>query len=315
MPNERIDAWVAGLEAFKANQGPARGTIAGALVILERLKNDFDLRIERHLAPKGTQVRGTSGTAIKKILARYGENRPYISEGGRTNRGLRANMETLLSALNEMHLEEMPRERRVAVLESFQARLVEEVRAFHNRQRLRLEFDSQKTTFQLVADLLASARASGKDGPLAQYLVGAKLQVRFPDVQVENHRATTADAQLGRIGDFSVGDTAFHVTVAPMPSVFDKCRRNLEEGLYAYLLVPHHKLEGARQIVPDELQGRVTVVAVESFVAQNIDEIGRFRAQERRNDFARLLRTYNERVGAIEHDKSLLIEIPRNLAT
>jgi hypothetical protein len=70
--SRRIDlfqSWLASLPPVKANGGPARGTIAGALVVLERLKNSFDLQLDRHLSPKGTQIKGASGQAVKRILS------------------------------------------------------------------------------------------------------------------------------------------------------------------------------------------------------------------------------------------------------
>ena len=81
-----------------------------------------------------------------------------------------------------------------------------------------------------VGQILAMARETGKYGPVAQYLVGAKLQLRFPEVVVRNESYSAPDQQTGQPGDFVVGDTAFHVTVAPTTGHFEKCVRNLREG-------------------------------------------------------------------------------------
>lgn len=308
-----FSSWLETLPFLKANQGPARGTIAGALVVLQRLKTDFSVDINRHVAPKATQVKGASGAAIKSILAEFGETRAYLSEGGRTNRGLRDDMEKMLTALSTMKLGALPERERLKTIAAMQQLLVLKVQAYHNRQRLKFAFEATKSTHQLIDDLLTAAREAGKEGPAAQHLVGAKLQLRYPQLEIENNRVTTADQQLGRAGDFLVGDTAFHVTVAPMPAVLDKCRRNLADGRRAYLLVPTHKLEAARQMATDGLAGRMSILALEAFVSQNIDEIGVFSAEARTADFARLIAIYNERVNAIENDKSLMIEVPRAL--
>jgi hypothetical protein len=66
--------------------------MAGALVVLEQLKENYDLNIDAHTAPGGSQVRGVSGAAVKRILETHDETRPFSSEGGRTNRGLRGDM-------------------------------------------------------------------------------------------------------------------------------------------------------------------------------------------------------------------------------
>jgi hypothetical protein len=54
-------------------------------------------------------------------------------------------------------------------------------------------------------------------------------------------------------------------------------------------------------------------VAIESFVAQNIDELARFSLSEFRKKFRELLEEYNRRVDSVEFDKSLMIDIPATL--
>jgi hypothetical protein len=301
--------WLAALPFVRANKGPARGTIAGALVVLERLKENYDLRLGTHLAPKGAQVKGTSGAVVKSILASLGEHRRYLSEGGRTNRGLRDAISQLLLALQQTGLGDASRSERVTLLVEMQRMLVAQVAAYHNQQRLKFIYGQTRTTYHLIHDLLTAAREAGKEGAVAQHLVGAKLQLRYPNTAIENNCVTTADTQLRRAGDFLVGKTAFHVTVAPMAGVVDKCRRNLADGLRAYLLVPQRVLEAARQMA-DGMEA--TIQSVESFVGQNVDEVGAF-DDNARTAFARLLMLYNQRVDAVEMDKSLLIELPRNL--
>ena len=140
-----------------------------------------------------------------------------------------------------------------------------------------------------------------------------KLQLRFPDIQISNESYSTADDQLGRPGDFHLGDTAFHVTVAPMPAVYEKCKSNLHEGLRVYLLVPDRSLTGARQNSTLLLDGKVAVESIESFVSQNIEEISTFSKKRLPEGVRRLLEEYNRRVDEIEVDKSMLIEVPKNL--
>lgn len=119
--------------------------------------------------------------------------------------------------------------------------------------------------------------------------------------------------QLGEPGDFYIEDTVFHVTVAPMMPVYDKCKANVDQGLRVYLLVPDRSVIGARQNVEGVVPGRVGVEAIESFVAQNIDELGSFSNTGLRQELLKLFEMYNRRVDIVEIDKSMLIEIPRNL--
>jgi hypothetical protein len=305
-------AWYAGLRQYGGGF-PARGTIAGALVVLEQLKANDDLSIETYTARGGAQIVGASGAAVASILARFGETRPFLSEGGRTNRGLRGDIAAMLAALRTAGLDALDPAERAAVIEGLQRYLVERVRDYHNRQRLRISYAPAKTTWQFVRDLLTAARDAGKEGQVAQYLVGAKLALRFPRERIDNFSYSTADQQLGRPGDFALGGTAFHVTVSPLTAVYERCRRNLAAGYGVYLLVPEHSVVGAKQNAEATAPGRIAVEAIESFVAQNLDELATFGQDERAAQLRLLIETYNRRVDAVERDKSLLIELPPNL--
>jgi len=292
---------------------PAKGTISGALVVLEHLQGDFDLSIDSHTAKGGSQVRGAGGAAVRRILAAFSETREFVSEGGRTNRGLRGDIKTLLQIIESLDLEQLNTEDRNEVLQRFQAFLVDRVRDFHSQQRLEVVYNPALTTWQMVSDLLDSAKEAEKEGPVAQYLVGAKLQRRFPNMQISNESYSTADVQLGRQGDFLVNHTVFHVTVAPTQALFIKCQRNLRDGYKVYLLVRDNRVVGAKQLAEQIEPGRITVESVESFVSQNIDELSTFSHADQMREFRYLLDTYNQRVDAIELNKSMLIEIPPNL--
>jgi len=309
---KEIEVWYANLRRYSGGF-PARGSISGALVVLERLKRDFDLSIDAHTAAGGSQIRGASGEAVRSILVRFGESRRFVSEGGRTNRGLRGDVANMLGSLTSAGLDELTASERNWILSDLQGFLVEKVREFHGRQRLKVTYDPSKSSRQAVGDLLASAREVGKGGQVAQYLVGAKLQLRFPNDLIGNESYSTADEQLGRPGDFLVGDTAFHVTVAPMSGVYDRCKQNLNDGYRTFLLVPENSTIGARQNAEATAPGQIAVESIESFVGQNVEELSDFSKDKISNGFRRLLETYNERVDAAEADKSVLVEIPPNL--
>ena len=307
-------AFVLWYESLQLYSGfPAKGTIAGALVVLDHLQSDFDLNIDAHTAKGGSQVRGASGAAVKGILESFGETRPFVREGGRTNRGLRGDINAMLKAIESVDLAAVPLRRRNTILRSLQQFLVERVREFHNLQRLEIIYDPAKSTWQSIHDLLRRAAEGGKDGPVAQYLVGAKLQLRFPDLEISNESYSTADMQRGRPGDFRVGDTVFHVTVSPMTAVYEKCKRNLDQGLKVYLLVPERLVAGTKQNAELQAAGRIVAQSLEGFVSQNIDELSRFSNSEVKKAFRQLLELYNTRVNATETNKSMMIEIPSNL--
>jgi len=313
---EAFNGWYGSLPVYKTVGGPSRGTIAAALVILEHLKEKFDLNLDSHRADTGkSQLKGVSGGALKKILTEHGENRRFLSEGGRTNRGAAGAIGTMLDALRNSGLHKSAASTREKVLYDLQEYLVDRVREYHGRQRLEISYDPALTAWWSVRGLLALARENGKEGPVAQYLVGAKLQLRFPKTKIGNESYSTADDQLDRPGDFSFGDTSFHVTVAPMPGIYEKCQRNIDNGLRVFLLVPDKSLVGARQNAEATVAGKIAVESIESFVSQNLEELSSFSRDKLKDGFRCLLKMYNKRVDAIETDKSLLIKIPKNLLT
>lgn len=292
-----------------------KGTVAGALVVPDRLKHSYDLSLARHLTSGGAQIKNASGENIKRILGKFGETRHFVAEGGRTNRGLPQAIDEMLKALAALKLEQCSEGERNAILEELQAFLVEKVKEFHSKERLKIAYDPSMSTWQFIADLLEAARIDDKGGPVAQHLVGAKLQLRFPDEPIGRESYSTADKQLGRPGDFTLGTTAFHVTMAPMPAVYDKCERNISDGLRPYLLVPNNRLVGVRQNIEvlSLGKGRITAESIESFVSHNINELSGFSGDKLAQELCNLLEKYNSRIDEIEADKSLMVEIPQNL--
>ena len=311
-PKEFID-WYNALKVVKANNGPANGSIATALVVLNRLQEDYNLNFSAHVADGGMQIKGASGAAVAAILKKFGEERPFAKEGGRTNRGGPSEVKSLLVMLEGLKLDNLTEKVRNEKIKGMQAFLVERVQDFHNRQKIKLTFNPAFSTWHIVHSLLLEAVAEGKAGYIAQHLVGAKLQLRFPNIQVSNESGSTADMQTQRPGDFLIGHTAFHVTVAPMQPVFDKCKHNISQGLKPFLLVPDSKLIGARQIAEQICEQQIEVESIESFVSQNINEISFFNKDNLTASFKQLIFIYNNRVDAIETDKSLMIELPSNL--
>ncbi len=56
-PKEFIE-WFDSLKVVKANNGPANGSIATALVVLNRLTVDYNLDFSNHVAEGGMQIKG-----------------------------------------------------------------------------------------------------------------------------------------------------------------------------------------------------------------------------------------------------------------
>lgn len=177
---------------------------------------------------------------------------------------------------------------------------------------MKIVYDRTETTCHFVRSILASARTAGKPETVANCLVGAKLQLRFPDLAIDN-KSADAGSRDQQFGEFQIGETVFHVTAAPGLRLYEECRTNINAGLKVYLLVSEASVVGARQNAEDISADKITVNSIENFVSQNIDEISKFDPQEQRSQLAALLALYNQRVDAVESDKSLMIEIPSTL--
>jgi hypothetical protein len=308
-----FESWYKSLRIVKANKGPSTGTIASTLILLERLKRDYDLCVDNHISSGGIQIKGVSGTALASILHKFGETRHFAKEGGRTNRGVLGDVRPLFDKLVELNLDELPKHERNDILESFQSFLVERIKILCKPRKIKLKFDPKLSTWHLMQTLVLEATKEGKAGHVSQHIVGAKLQLRFPSLEIVNESVSTADQPTDRAGDFLVGDTVFHVTMAPMQAVFEKCQHNIAEGYKAFLIVPDSKLAAARQMAEQFCNGYLAVESLESFISQNLEEISTFTGSRLKTSLAQLIELYNERVDAVEIDKSLMIELPASL--
>lgn len=314
---KEAEAWYDALPRYHGY--PSRGTLAAGLVVIDQLKEDYNLDIKAHLAHGGAQIKGLSKGNVNRIMAEHNETRPLTEEVGRTNRGNPIAVEGLLNALGRAQLEELEDAERNQTLSIVQGFIVEKIAEFHNRKRISFVYDENMSLQHTVGEIMKSAYESGKADAVAQYLVGAKLRLRYQtetSVDVSNDLFTAGDVQTGRQGDFEIGDTVFHVSIKPSEGHFAKCKRNLERGKRVYMIVSGDVLNGVRvsaDMLLGDLANKVSIVSIESFVAQNIDELAVFSKEDAKYTFHELLNIYNQRVDEIESDKSKLIDIPSNL--
>lgn len=289
--------------------------MTSGMAVAELLRDQYPLTGASIKSEKNSQVKGLSGALVKKVLARFEETRKFTSEGGRTSRGtivLATEFAEILSlALQPYRPDENDRAR---VADALQQYFVERVqRDYFDKKTMEAVLDYNKPISVVVAEILAEARmrADQPTGVVAQHLVGAKLELRFPDVPVGRDKANAADLQTDRQGDFQLGNTAFHVTVAPSAKLVDRARSNLLNGFRPLMLVQSSSLAFAYGLFDSEgLENRVGVQSIESFVGTNIEEMGGFDSDDIRVGLARLIRKYNERIAGCEVDQSLRIHEP-----
>ena len=292
---------------------PTRGNIAGGLVLIENLRDNLNFDIDAHKAAGSDQLRNATRPNVQRILARFGEERVLLQEGGRTNRGLMRNLTPLLEALSSKGMERLSQEEIDTELGKMQSFLAEKAGDIFNAEKISFDYRQGVTSREVIGTILGSARERLKGGDVAEYLVGAKLALRFPTYVIRNSAASAADDQTSEEGDFQINDCVFHVTVSPNRGHYDKCRRNLSDGLRVFLLVPDDMLAGARQNADLETDGRVSVESIESFVSQNIEELSDFAGDRVSRNIMLLVDKYNERVAEVETDLSLQIRVPSAL--
>ena len=268
------------------------------------------MNMESHKAEGSDQLRNASRRNVQKILARFGEKRVLLKEGGRTNRGLMKNLEPLSSALSNAGIDKLSPDDRDVEFTLMQDFLADRATEIFNADKLSFAYRQGMTSRNIIGDILKSSRERRNAGEVAEHLVGAKLALRFPDHEIRNSPVSAADDQTDEHGDFQLNDCVFHVTVSPNSGHYDKCQDNLAEGLRVFMLVPDMILAGTRQNADQQTGGRVSVESIESFVSQNVEELSDFDGGEVSHNLRMLLVMYNSRVAEVETDLSLQIRIP-----
>lgn len=313
---EFLKAAIDWYESQRTNKGSVNTNVmTTGLIVSSMVRDGFPIEDQRFYSKEKSQVKGLSGSAVSKLLRQHGETRPFTSEGGRTSRGTLPLAEKYRNAINETAVEVAVTDVEI-VADRLERYFTQRAGVdYFDKQRLDVEIDTDKPIASIIADILTAAaeRADQPTGTVLQHLVGAKFQLRFPDEKIGLDKANAADQQTNREGDFQIGTTAFHVTVAPMEKLIDRSIRNKRSGYRPVIITPEKRVLAARQMVENfdpTMADKVAVQSAETFIGTNIEEIATYDGSRMRHDIAKLVRTYNERIAAIESDGSLQIEEP-----
>lgn len=284
-----------------------------ALATLGHFRTAFPIERSTLITPRN-QVAKIQSFA-KDAMRRHGEVRRLPTEMGRTTRSTVERAESLANRLNTIEaLHGISADECGEISFELEDLIVAEIQKYLDQQAIVVPIDLRLPSAAVIAAILRRAGELGYGGPVAQHLVGAKLAIRFPDQEIDSHSFTAADQQTGRRGDFQIGASVFHVTVSEQPGHFQKCVENLEQGLKPYLLVLERRYSGAQTDFMDYgLAGKGALYSIESFVGQNMDELGVFDNEGLKVSFAQLLAEYNRRIESSEANRGLLIQIPDNL--
>jgi hypothetical protein len=165
-----------------------------------------------------------------------------------------------------------------------------------------------------IRDLLKQAEQHQKEdagtmflGAVLQHLVGAKLELVLGHA-VECHGAFVADSVTDRPGDYHIEDIVIHVTTSPGEALLRKCSDNLGHGLRPLIITTFRNVAVADTMAENVgISGRVEIFDVEQFVASNILELSKFKAESRRLTVRELIAHYN-RLAKCENNPALLIK-------
>lgn len=296
------------------NQFRGKGPLSVALVVTQHARKlGLPLDPDKLLTGGGGQVLGLGKGAVQAVLTRHGIEQVLASEGGRTSRGSLNNMRAYVEMLNLLYAQSS------LDLDEIEQFWINRVREFFAAKPFKIRLDAARNLRMVVNDVLQQAEERQKTtkgvyyaGAVMQHLVGAKLDCILGVGKFEHNSFSTADAPLGRAGDFLIGDVAIHVTTSPGEALISKCRDNLDDGLRPLIVTSKKGLAVAEGLAGNSnLNERIDVFEIEQFVAANLYEIGAFAADGRRMAVNDLIERYNQIVDEVETDPSLKIELKR----
>lgn len=289
-----------------------KGTLSQVLVLTRNVaKKTPPFDSQEFLTPQGGQVAGLSRAAVQSILEQYGIKRVLSEEGGRTSRGAISRMTAYLALLNELH------DAGLLDLQDIESWWVDQVRFFFAAKPLVIKMNPAWSLRNILAELFKTAEERQKQmpgtmvvGAVMQHLVGAKLELTLPDVEIIHHNFSTADAPSARKGDYLVSDTAIHVTTTPSEALIRKCRRNLDDNLRP-MIVTTEKGVAAVDIFANnaDITDQIDILTIDQFIIANIYEWCRFEQANRSHTLKELIDAYNRIVEKCETDPSLKIAI------
>lgn len=302
-----IDSLRNAIVRWLQQEGTARSTLAGAIVVLDKLR-DYAPLSNKDIFTSGGQLVGGRGEALRNTLARNGETRVFLADGVTTRSTEK--FRRLAEAIDYgKALAPFPDARRESAVIQLVEPVLHEISNWFERQHMTITCDRGESPVTWVEQILESSH-SKSGGRVEQHLVGAKLELRFPGQRVDVHAAFAADVQTQRSGDFVVGDTVYHVTASPAPPVVRKSADNLSLGLHPVLLVPRNTVERARGLANYEgIDKKVSIFAIEDFVGQNLMEVADSKSETYFEVLRAIVDIYNRRIEEAETDASLRINL------
>lgn len=282
---------------FKSGR-PVAGRFQAALALLERLRSYPTFGLADHTVEGGASV-VSHETFAKAAIARFGLT-AVNKNGGRRSSNLPKWGQPLLNAVRDAGYSES----NIDPLQAIQARFADRIRAILETDPFEVRLDGRSAE-TVISDVLEQAGQRDRIGAVAQYLVAAKLQLRFPQVPIPIQTFNQHDNEQRR-ADFQIAETAIEVALGtPDDKHVQQVLSILEDSRSeVWLLVRSRRVSAWKDEMAAALTGnlaqRLVIASIEAFIGQNISELGSFSTQGRATQLRALFSIYNERVRALD---------------
>jgi hypothetical protein len=276
---------------------PAR--LQAALALLERLRDMPSLKLSDHRA------QGSAGALSHETYGNRAHERfqlqPINKNHGRRSSNLPEWGQELLDIIASAGFEKANPEQREKIISEAQTILAKPLREIIEQEPLEVRLKG-RTIENVIHGLLLEAEEKRKSGDVAQFLVGAKLSLRFKrafPVQPSNKsdRKSLFDPKA-KLGDFEIENAVIEVAVGPAEEKhIEQIAQILEQSeSEVWLLTRSDRVAGWKNEIKasqDIDSKRVVVTSVEAFIGQNITELAEFSAKGKAAQLMALFDLYN----------------------
>ncbi len=294
---QREKSFIAWLdEHMRVGDSDQASRIIVVMATCERLRENPSLRGQDHLTGSNMQL-VEHDRNVEAALKRCGIISP-VRAFGRRSSNVGAWIGPLLAWIGSQTFASMDASGREDLLTEIESIAATRLQVINEGKPLIARY-SQGTAVAIVADILDQAQKKKRAKDVAEYLVGAKLQVKFGEGAVEPKNVNTPNRN--RPADFHFNNAAIEVTVSPPdPRHLGQVDEILKDtGSDVWLLVRRSDREkwqnAVDATVAEQLRGRVVVTDIETFVGQNVSEIGEFAPPKIAVTLVELFKVYNER--------------------
>jgi hypothetical protein len=275
--------------------------LQAAMALLERLREAPALTLDAHKKPNssGLDSHEKYGDRVHERLSLE----PINKNHGRRSSNVGGWGQELLDRLKDAGFESAGPQGKAALIESIQNDFGEILRGILEQEPLEARTKGRSAE-AVIREILKQAEAKGKSGDVAQYLVGAKLMLRLKrEIPVvpsnKGDRKSRSDLKA-RTGDFEMENATIEVAVGlPDDKHLAQVAEALEDHDLEVWLLTRCDRVATWKIELEEFEGvdmrRVIVTSVESFVGQNISELGDFSAKGKIEQLNELFALYNGR--------------------